>query len=184
MCQSLKRLPGKRGGFTLIELLVVISIVVLLISILLPALKNARRAAVNIKCQSNIRSLGMAFQYYLADYKEGFVPAVGYFVTGGNPDFNWYSNLATKTTGRGGGLGMYIPILNESYGTNNAWYCPDDPYLSAPNRRYTPAQTRTTYMYNFSLQSQLNTAWGLTGYRLKDGNPRLSGYGWNHLYDR
>src|SRR5689334_8656310 len=44
-------------GFTLLELLVVISIITLLVSILLPALRQARAAANTTICQSNLRQV-------------------------------------------------------------------------------------------------------------------------------
>lgn len=57
----------KRKGFTLIELLVVISIVVLVIAILLPALNLVRELANRSVCSSNIRQMLVALISYSDD---------------------------------------------------------------------------------------------------------------------
>ena len=54
----------KRHAFTLIELLVVISIITVLISILLPTLKEARESARSVICLNNLRQIGMASDMY------------------------------------------------------------------------------------------------------------------------
>ena len=54
-------------GFTLIELLVVISIIALLLSILVPALKMARQQARMVVCISNTRQLNMGLKLYAHD---------------------------------------------------------------------------------------------------------------------
>lgn len=59
---------ARETGFTLIELLVSISIIALLIAILLPALSNARAAALGVQCASNQRQVGLAANMYLTDW--------------------------------------------------------------------------------------------------------------------
>ncbi len=59
--------PASRRAFTLIELLVVISIIVLLVAILLPALSKARNAAAAIACASNQRQVMIGMVSYAAD---------------------------------------------------------------------------------------------------------------------
>ena len=63
-----------RRGFTLIELLVVISIVALLIALLLPAVKKARKAASRTQCLSNVRQLNNGLYSYASDYDFFFPP--------------------------------------------------------------------------------------------------------------
>jgi len=63
-----------RCGFTLMELLVVISIIVVLASLLLPAVATARAAANKVKCLSNIKQVGTVLMVYSDDNRGQLIP--------------------------------------------------------------------------------------------------------------
>jgi len=64
-----KALPSRRG-FTLIELLVVIAIIALLVSMLMPSLRQAKELARQSACMAHMRQVGTALSMYIPDFDE------------------------------------------------------------------------------------------------------------------
>jgi len=62
----------RRWAFTLIELLVVVAIIALLISILLPSLRDAREQAKVAKCLAHYRQLTTATIQYLMEHNDNY----------------------------------------------------------------------------------------------------------------
>jgi prepilin-type processing-associated H-X9-DG protein/prepilin-type N-terminal cleavage/methylation domain-containing protein len=106
-------------AFTLVELLVVIGIIALLIGILLPVVSGIRRQARELKCATNLRTIGQGLQMYAQEnrYFPGAMTDLG--------DAIWP-----------------IRIRNVLGGNQAVFYCPDSdprcewkkyPLGSAPN---------------------------------------------------
>ena len=104
---------GSRSpGFTLIELLVVIAIIAILMTLLLPAVQQAREAARRTQCRNNLKQMGIA----LANYHDVFnVHPPALINSGRVEDLPFYSggNRVLNTTG----WTLLLPYLEQA----NAW---------------------------------------------------------------
>lgn len=161
-----------RGGFTLVELLVVIGIIALLISILMPALTKARKAANAAVCLSNLRQLGQAWTIYL-DESKGELPVY------------WWANHPAQVTSQtdkdefAWTQGNVFALLAGLKTNSNFLVCPEakQPIESAFNKGFGTVNAAWSGEWQGSTGTPISTFKGATTKFENDTNtPKPGGY--------
>ncbi len=109
-----------RRGFTLIELLVVIAIIATLMALLLPAIQKVREAANRMRCQSNLRQIGIALHGFHNDY--GHFPGTNNTI--GTGTVSWLRAIAPNIEQQNAQTGDTLAIYS----------CPSDRKVLRDNR--------------------------------------------------
>ena len=114
----------KKRQFTLLELLIVVAVIAFLVSLLLPSLKKARKAANTAVCMSNLSQLGKALSGYLVD-NNNFYPYTR--IKGDTSDMISWDDLISGYDGRERmTLSQMKDYMSDFDQENPLYLCPED----------------------------------------------------------
>ncbi len=120
----------RKYGFTLVELLVVISVISLLMSILMPVLRNARAQALRAFCGSNIKNLHLGMTMYADAHSNKILTGSGFWPWDleKNTARILLKNMGVDTAALGGSV---LPLDYSKY-----FYCPANTQQKRYRREY------------------------------------------------
>ena len=97
--------------FTLIELLIVVAIIAILMGILLPALNQAKKTALQIACINKFRQLHLIDLHYAGNYRDYGMPYQMYGMYNGKMDAsNWHDILIKGSGARSVAVANYLGV--------------------------------------------------------------------------
>jgi len=171
MKAKLRSAPERRAGFTLTELMVVIAVVALLAVMLLPALAGTRIKSQDSVCLNNTRQLTLAWLMYAQENNDKVannmgVVALTHAYSAGQFN-NWCLNVQDWSTSpqnidvsqlKRAQLATYL------HGNTKVFRCPDDIYLSPPQK----AAGYTNRLRSYAMNGNIG-----------DHDPNHTGFGGN-----
>ncbi len=152
----------RRSAFTLIELLVVIAIIAVLIGLLLPAVQKVREAANRMKCQNNLKQIGLALHNY-HDSNRMFPPS---------------GTKSPSGTSAGDGYSIHVfllPFIEQE----NLFKTIDFSFAVGDTNGNTGPRALVipTFQCPSDPMKQLPAGWGGNNYRANNGVSIVNGYG-------
>ena len=134
------------SAFTLIELLAVVAIILLLLSLIAPALSGVREKAQRAQCQSNMRQLQLAHTHYTGEHGGKFAGAN----TGPGDWVNYYNQGSAETVDS-----LHLGTLWPYVQSEQMYLCSLHPF------KYGVGASAVGYVRDFSINNYVNgNGWG------------------------